>query len=112
MKNSYVFRLVILLFIAVLFCPQKGLAVAKDQKLIFLTWAEYMPQKLVKDFEDKHNVDIEFVFFRTEDKREELLAQTMGKGFDLILSSGVSILKYMRLGWLAPIEKSKMPNLK
>ena len=82
------------------------------QELIFLNWPEYMDPDLIKDFEKKFNSKVKDIYFETENARNELLALTMGKGYDVILASDVSVLNYIKQNWLAPINLKGIPNLK
>ena len=88
-------------------------AVSKNNKeLTFLTWSDYMDPALVTAFEKKFKAKVKMVYFETDDMRDDLLVQTDGKGYDLILSSGVSINKYRKYGWLDNITVRDVPNLK
>ena len=83
-----------------------------NQELIFLTWSEYMDPDLVSEFEKKYDVKVKMVYFETDDMRDDLLVQTEGRGYDLILSSGVSIEKYKKYGWLGKITQANVSNIK
>ena len=84
---------------------------AAKQELIFLTWSEYMDPDLIKEFEEKYKVKIKFVYFETEDKREQLLALTMGKGYDVVLASGIKVESYIMRNWLFPLSSDRIPNI-
>jgi spermidine/putrescine transport system substrate-binding protein len=99
------------LFAFVLFAgvPASSLGSAK-QELVFLTWSEYMDPEVLTEFEEKFNAKVNFVYFESDDIRTEILAEHDGKGFDLILASGLSLAPYSRQGWLTPISESDIPN--
>lgn len=82
------------------------------QELVFLTWSEYMDPDLIKEFEDKFNAKVKNVYFETEDKREELLTMTMGKGYDVVLASGIKVESYIMRNWLFPLNRDRIPNIK
>ena len=82
------------------------------QELVFLTWSEYMDPDLIKEFEEKYKAKIKFVYFETEDKREQLLTLTMGKGYDVVLASGIKVESYIKRNWLVPLNSGRIPNIK
>lgn len=81
-------------------------------ELVILNWSEYMDPTIISTFEAQHNVKIKEIYFESDDARDQILLQTKGKGFDLILSNGAVINGYRKKGWLQPIPLSKIPNLK
>ena len=83
-----------------------------NEELVFLTWAEYMDPDLISEFEKKYDAKVKMVYFETDDIRDDLLVQTEGRGYDLILSSGVSIEKYKKYGWLDKITQTNVSNIK
>jgi spermidine/putrescine transport system substrate-binding protein len=95
-----------------LFVPGNACAGSTKQELVFLTWSEYMDPDIIKEFEEKFKAKVKNIYFETEDKREQLLSQTMGKGYDVILASGVNTLSYIRRNWLVPLNSDQIPNLK
>ncbi len=95
-----------------LFVPGNACAGSTKQELVFLTWSEYMDPDIIKEFEEKFKAKVKNIYFETEDKREQLLAQTMGKGYDVVLASGVNTLSYIRRNWLVPLNSDQIPNLK
>ena len=101
------------LFLWLLVAP--GLVVSDstpERELVIFNWSEYMDPELLKEFEDKHNVKIREVFYETDDTRDEIMLQTKGRGYDVILLNGNMINTYRKRGWLAPIPNDKVPNKK
>lgn len=86
-------------------------AAAKNE-LTFLTWSEYMDPDILQEFEAKFKTKVNMIYFESDDARSDLLIQTEGKGYDLIMSDGISIEQYKKSGWLAPIDINAVPNLK
>ncbi|MEE8300236.1 MAG: extracellular solute-binding protein [Desulfatiglandales bacterium] len=85
---------------------------AAKQELVFLTWSEYVDPDLIKAFEEKFSAKVKYIYFETEDEREQLLSLTSGKGYDVVLASGVNTLSYIRRNWLVPLNSDRIPNLK
>jgi spermidine/putrescine transport system substrate-binding protein len=85
---------------------------AAENELTILNWSEYLSETLIKAFEQAHNVKIKQVYFESDDARDEILLQTGGKGFDLIVLNGASFRSYSKKGWLQPIPEGRLANLK
>ena len=103
--------LIILLLLSIL-ATQTLLASEKSRELVILNWSEYMDPAMTEAFEKKHNVKIKHVYFESDDARDQILLQTEGRGFDLILTNGITINIYRQRGWLQPLTSSKIPNRK
>lgn len=87
-------------------------ATEEKSELVFLNWDKYIDPELVKAFEAKFHVKLKPVYFETDETRTELLLTTDGKGYDVAIVADSHIASYVKRGWLAPIEKSKLPNLR
>ena len=85
---------------------------AAENELTFLTWSEYIDPDVLQEFEAKFNAKVKMIYFESDDARSDLLIQTEGKGYDLIMSDGISIELYKKSGWLAPVDINAVPNLK
>jgi spermidine/putrescine transport system substrate-binding protein len=105
--NLLIYSATSLLFLFVTF----GQASA-NKELIFLNWSEYIDPDIVQQFEQRHKVKLHQIYFETDDTRDDLLLETDGKGYDLVLSAGSVLRTYKKQGWLAPITKQQVPNLK
>ncbi|MAM86375.1 MAG: spermidine/putrescine ABC transporter substrate-binding protein [unclassified Hahellaceae] len=79
-------------------------------ELVLLTWSHYFDPAVIAEFERANNTRIRLINFETDDGRDELLLETDGRGFDLIVANGTGVGKYAREGWLAPIEDRLVPN--
>ncbi len=80
------------------------------QELVFLTWSEYLDPEVVTEFENKFNAKIKFVYYESDDTRTEILVASEGKGYDVILTSGLDVQKYVRQGWLESKRNLNIPN--
>jgi len=87
-------------------------AVETKQELVIYNWGDYLDPELVKNFEDTHKIKVTQVYYSFDEQRTEQLLETAGKGYDLILTSGVDLGSYVKRGWLAPLEMNRAPNLK
>ena len=82
------------------------------EELVFLTWSDYIDPQVVSDFERKFNATVKQVYFETDDVRNDMLAETDGRGYDLIIVSNNRIGSYRQRGWLLPLDMKLLPNLK
>ncbi len=89
-------------------------AADKIQKpeLVFLNWADYMDPTLIQEFSDLHQVHITQVYFESDQNRTEMLLETSGKGFDVVLTVGIDMASYRAENWLEPIDVKQVPHLK
>lgn len=81
-----------------------------QQELVFLTWSEYMDPEIIQTFEQRFNIKVKMVYFESDDTRDDILLETEGKGFDLVLVNGASLYSYERRGWLAKLANADIPN--
>ena len=84
----------------------------RPAELVLLTWSNYFDPSVIREFEEAENTRIRLVHFETDDGRDELLLETDGRGFDLIIANGTAVGKYAREGWLVPISETEVPNRK
>ena len=84
----------------------------KPAELVILNWSEYFSPEIITAFENKYNARIKEIYFESDDARDEILLQTNGKGFDLILVNGFNIDLYRKRDWIQAIPHEKTPNLK
>lgn len=80
-------------------------------RLVIMTWADYIDPEVVSEFEAREGVEVRFSYYDSDDARTEWLAETDGRGIDLMIASGASLQGYAQRGWLAPIDATAIPNL-
>jgi len=93
-----------------------GAAVAERQQagpeLRFLNRSEYMDPELLREFEGRFGAKVTVIHFESDEMRDDLLLETDGEGYDVILSGGISLRAYRRRGWLARFGQAQVANLK
>ena len=82
------------------------------EELILLNWGEYMDPGLLQKFQDRFNVRVKEVYYESDELKDELLVRSNGKGYDMVISSGVATLPYLKRNWLCPLPPKDIPNLK
>jgi len=94
-------------FIALL-CLWCGAVLANERTLNLLTWQDYISPDLISSFERHHNVRVRQIYFNSDEERTSLLVNSEGRGFDLIVVSGIEIKPYASRGWLAKLDYRKL----
>ena len=92
-------------------CPV-AIQAQSTRQLVLLNWDEYLDPELAKRFESEFDVELVQVFYSSDETRTEKLIETDGRGYDLIVSASVDVGKYIKRGWLAPLDEKQLPNLK
>ncbi|WP_353569994.1 spermidine/putrescine ABC transporter substrate-binding protein [Candidatus Albibeggiatoa sp. nov. BB20] len=85
---------------------------AEPTELIIYNWSDYLDEEVIQEFEQRFNAKINQAYFESDDMRSETMFRTNGKGYDVILVSGVDIGVYQKRGWILPLGEEKVPNLK
>ena len=75
---------------------------ANNVPLVFFNWADYMSPEILAEFEQISGIQVKEIYYDSDEGRDEVLALKNGKGFDLILTSGLSLKTYVKQAWLAP----------
>ena len=102
-------------FFVVFILASESLVLAANRdtsELVFLTWSDYIDPELVAEFEQQFNARIRFVYYETDPVRDEMMIESDGRGYDVILVSGTQLNAYRQNGWLAPLGPPLIPNLK
>lgn len=100
-----------LLFTTLLLCPLYSMATPASE-LTILTWQDYIAPDLVTTFEQEFSAKINFIYFESDDGREEILTTYGPSGYDLILVDSVTVPFYYKLNWIQALDISKAPNLR
>lgn len=85
---------------------------AQAKELIFLNWANYMDPDILLEFKQRTGITVKQSYFDSDTTRDELLLETEGKGFDLVLINDASMKILAQRGWLETLDEQAIPNLK
>jgi spermidine/putrescine transport system substrate-binding protein len=102
--------LLLTVIVSLLLC-HTTVAAGDPPELVVLNWPNYLDPELVDRFEQQHGVKVREVFFEGDDQRDEMLVNSDGAGYDVVLVSGNMLRTYMRSGWLQPMTEQQVPNL-
>ncbi|MDG3086239.1 spermidine/putrescine ABC transporter substrate-binding protein [Vibrio hannami] len=81
-------------------------------QLTFLTWGDYIDEDVVAQFESEYNAKVNFVYFESDDDREEILTTYGPSGYDLMMVDSIAAPFYKKLGWIQEFDSSQAPNLR
>ena len=86
-------------------------AQAKDDVLNLYNWNQYIAPETVERFEKQCNCKVKQTYYSDN---EELVAKLAAgaKGYDVLVPTSNYIQGMAKAGWLQPIDKNKLPNLK
>ena len=81
------------------------------KKLYIFNWTYYTPDSVIKAFEKEYGVEVVYDSFASN---EEMFAKLKagGASYDIAFPSGDYVSIMIKEGMLAPLDKSKIPNLK
>jgi len=80
-------------------------------ELTFLTWGDYINKEVVAEFEAKYEAKVNFIYYDSDDGRDEILMASEAEGYDLILLNSPSISSYQKLNWITPFNVKDAPNI-
>ena len=103
--------LLVVLAIAASACAPKSPAAGQQRKLYVYNWTYYTPDSVIQKFEKEYNCKVVYDSFPSN---EEMFAKIKagGSDYDLCFPSGDYVSIMIKEGMLAPIDKSKLANLK
>ncbi|MEJ8545614.1 ABC transporter substrate-binding protein [Brevibacillus borstelensis] len=82
-----------------------------DKELNVFNWSEYLPDSVIKKFEQKYGVKVNYSTFSSN---EEMLAKVSAGGgiYDLTVASDYFIQPMAAQGLIEPLDLSNIPNFK
>ncbi len=89
-----------------------GPAAAESDELVIFNWSQYLDPDVVAAFEDETDASVRVVHYGSDDHRDQLMVDTDGESFDVIVVSGSTIETYRKRGWIQPLQEEKIPNLR
>ncbi|WP_435106607.1 polyamine ABC transporter substrate-binding protein [Arhodomonas sp. AD133] len=100
------------------FAPLAALALAgatpaaEPDELVIFNWSQYLAPEVVAAFEAETGARVRVVHYGGDDHRDQLMVETDGEGFDVIVVSGTTIETYGKRGWIQPLQEELIPNLR
>jgi putrescine transport system substrate-binding protein len=95
---------------AALAMPFVKRARADDVALNVYNWADYIGETTLEDFQKASGVTVTYdTYSSTEDMEAKMMAGS--SGYDLVLTSGLTMPTFLKAGIHQPLDKSKLPGL-
>lgn len=82
----------------------------KGGELNIYTWAGYVPQNVIEDFEKQTGVKVNYTNFEANEEMLAKLETSKGGDYDLVIASDYIIKIAAEEGLVKEIDKSKVPN--
>ena len=87
-------------------------AAMAEGKLVISNWDGYMPAELPEQFATATGIEAEVSFHATNEEIMGKVVASGGKGYDVLFVSSPFAEALNKLGLTAPIDASKIPNMK
>lgn len=84
-----------------------AVAQSVPDKLVILTWDEYLSPKVIQAFEQQYGIKVHQVYYESEGHRDVQLSQGAHQ-YDLTLISEPYIQQYYNQGWLQPFQAAEL----
>ncbi len=108
-------RLTCLSFLALALCWPllAGEPAPAGQRVLYIyTWHDYFSPELIHDFEDKHNCQVEFDYYDSNETLFETLSSGGGNGYDIFTPPGNATPSLFRGGLIRRLDHALLPNLR
>ncbi|HXZ07121.1 MAG TPA: extracellular solute-binding protein, partial [Paraburkholderia sp.] len=86
-------------------------AAAKDTQLNVYNWSDYIAKDTIPNFEKQTGVKVKYDNYDSDDTLQAKLL-TGNSGYDIVVPTSNYAGKQIAAGIFAPLDKSKLPNLK
>ncbi|MEA3117305.1 MAG: putrescine transport system substrate-binding protein [Paraburkholderia sp.] len=86
-------------------------AMAKDTQLNVYNWSDYIAKDTIPNFEKQTGVKVRYDNYDSDDTLQAKLL-TGSSGYDIVVPTSNYAGKQIAAGIFAPLDKSKLPNLK
>jgi spermidine/putrescine transport system substrate-binding protein len=97
---------------AVSLAAPEDLAVEHSRELLLLNWSDYIDPAVVQAFERQFKARVKETYYESDDDRDDVLAETDGRGYDVVVINEARLTDYSRRGWLSLLDPQRMPNLR
>ncbi|HEX3030188.1 MAG TPA: spermidine/putrescine ABC transporter substrate-binding protein [Clostridia bacterium] len=112
-KKALVFMLVFTMLVSTVVmtgCGGSGKSYANGELNIYV-WTEYVPDKVIQDFEDQYKIKVNVSTFSTN---EDMLAKVKSESegaFDIVQPSDYMVTQMFEQGMLEKLDQTKLKNL-
>ncbi|EAR10505.1 ABC transporter substrate-binding protein [Reinekea blandensis] len=82
-----------------------------DRPLRVFTWPEYFDPEMADRFQSETGIELEFIYYDNDEIRDQIMAETQGFGFDVILIDDAEAGSYRAQNWIIPLQADKLSHL-
>ncbi|ADK15233.1 MULTISPECIES: polyamine ABC transporter substrate-binding protein [Clostridium] len=96
-------------------CGSQKQASGNDEKVVnVFTWANYVPDSVIKEFQNKTGIKVNYSNFSTNEEMLTKLQAAKGAEYDVVICSDyiIEVMGKQKNILMQPIDKSKIPNYK
>lgn len=91
--------------------PEEAAAPAAEEKVLNVyNWADYIDEALLKEFEAKTGIKVNYSVFDSNEALQTILF-TGKSGYDVVVPSASFLEKQIKAGVYQKLDKTKLPNL-
>ena len=98
------------LALCLIFVPAAHAAKSAGEVVVY-NWSEYIPQDVLDGFTKETGIKVIYSTFEANEAMYAKIKLMQGKGYDVVVPSGYFIEQMHKEKLLAPLDKSKLPNL-
>jgi spermidine/putrescine transport system substrate-binding protein len=88
------------------------LAFGARQEVFVFNWSEYIDPAVLKQFEKETGIKVSYSTYDSNEAMFAKLKVVQKAGYDVVFPSTYFVDRMRRLGMFAPLDKTKIPNLK
>lgn len=81
-------------------------------ELNFIGWSEYIPPKVISDFEEKYNIKVNMTTYSSPEDMSAKVQSSAKGTYDMLLAPGMFAASFKKIGLLDTLDQSKIPNFK
>ncbi|MGN6085968.1 polyamine ABC transporter substrate-binding protein [Trinickia sp.] len=96
---------------ALVLCAAPWAASAKDAQLNVYNWSDYIAKDTIPNFQKQTSIHVRYDNYDSDDTLQAKLL-TGNSGYDIVVPTSNYAGKQIAAGIFAPLDKSKIPNLK
>lgn len=89
---------------------QKATSGNVGKELNIICWSEYLPDEVVRDYEEASGVKINLTTYSSSDEMLAKVQSSAKDTYDMIIGTGVNTSILCKQDFLAELDKSKIPN--
>ncbi|AND84844.1 extracellular solute-binding protein [Clostridium tyrobutyricum] len=114
MRSLSVCAAMVFLILSFAACGSQKSTQSSDKVVNIFTWANYVPDSVVKQFEKQTGIKVNYSNFSTNEEMLAKLQATKGSQYDVVICSDyiIEVMSKQKEILMQPIDKKNIPNYK